>query len=112
MPEAVKADLSLLVLAVLARGSMHGYAIARQIEARSRSALQAREGALYPALRALEADGLVAGQWETPASGPARRVYSLTAAGRTALQKRTTAWQAYVSAVQSVLGGRPSGQAV
>lgn len=110
MPEAVKADLSLLVLAVLARGPAHGYAIARQVEKRSRGVLQAREGALYPALRALETDGLIAGRWETQASGPARRVYSVTAAGRAALRKRTEAWRAYVGAVQSVLGGRPSEQ--
>jgi PadR family transcriptional regulator PadR len=111
VPEAGKADLALLVLAVLGRGPMHGYAIARQVEKRSRGVLQAREGALYPVLRVLETDGLVAGQWETPTSGPARRVYSLTAAGRTALGKRTRAWKAYIGAVQSVLGGRPSEQA-
>ena len=37
--------------------------------------------AVYRALRQLEATGLVSSFWDTSASGPARRMYSLTQAG-------------------------------
>lgn len=37
---------------------------------------------LYRMLRQLEKDGLLSSDWEPGPSGPARRVYSLTDAGR------------------------------
>ena len=103
--ELKKGSTPILILAVLAEGARHGYAIAREIERRSRNALKAGEGSLYPALRALENDGLVAGTWEIQPSGPARKVYSLTDDGRAELAKRTKAWKEYTSAVGLVLEG-------
>jgi PadR family transcriptional regulator PadR len=38
-------------------------------------------GRLYRALRALEAEGLVRSAWERSASGPDRRIYSITKGG-------------------------------
>ncbi|HMC06348.1 MAG TPA: helix-turn-helix transcriptional regulator [Solirubrobacterales bacterium] len=38
-------------------------------------------GNLYRTLRALEAEGLVASEWDAAAAGPAKRRYELTAAG-------------------------------
>ena len=52
--ELKKGSIQTLILAVLADGPRHGYAIAREIERRSVDALSFGEGALYPALRALE----------------------------------------------------------
>src|ERR1041385_3152552 len=99
-----KNDIPLLVLAVLADGARHGYAIAREIERISEDALKLREGALYPALRVLEQDGHIAGKWETPPIGPARKVYSLTDAGRAELAKRRREWEQYARFVGSILG--------
>ena len=47
-------------------------------------------GFLYRSLRAMEADGLVASAWDPSPTGPARRTYTVTAAGR--------AWAAAASA--------------
>ena len=79
--EIRKGSTPTLILAVLADGPRHGYAIAREIERRSDDALKMGEGALYPALRALERDGLLVSRWETMPSGPARRTYTLTPDG-------------------------------
>ncbi len=103
--ELQKGGVPTLILAVLSDAPRHGYAIAREIERRSRNALKAGEGSLYPALRALENDGLVAGAWEIQPSGPARKVYSLTDDGRAELAKRTKAWKEYARAVGLVLEG-------
>lgn len=100
-----KGSIPTLVLAVLSDAPRHGYAIAREIERRSRNALKAGEGSLYPALHALEGDGFIAGTWETQPSGPARKIYSLTDAGRSDLAKRAKAWKDYTSAVGLVLEG-------
>src|SRR5215216_5341696 len=93
-----KGDVPILVMAVLAEAPCHGYAIAREIERRSGQGLGIKEGTLYPALRVLEQEGLVEGQWETPESGPARKVYSLTAAGRGELAQRARSWRHYIQA--------------
>jgi PadR family transcriptional regulator PadR len=107
--ELLRGNTPTLILAVLAHGPSHGYAIAREIERRSREALRLGEGSLYPALRALEADGLVTSEWQPQGSGPARRVYALTEAGRADLARRTCSWRDFARALDDVLGGLPDG---
>ena len=54
-------------------------------------------GDLYRVLRSLEAQGLVASEWDESVPGPAKRVYELTAEGMQALDRwaaRICAWQA------------------
>lgn len=107
--ELLRGNTPTLILAVLAHGPRHGYAIAREIERRSRDALRLGEGSLYPALRALEADGLVNSRWEPQESGPARRIYVLTETGRAELERRARSWRDFVQAIDDVLGGIPDG---
>lgn len=106
-----KGSTPTLILAVLADSPKHGYAIAREIEKRSKNALSLGEGALYPALRALEHEGLIVGTWEVQVSGPARRVYTLTEEGRGHLAKQVKEWSSFTDAVNLVLkGGLPHAQ--
>ena len=105
--ELLRGNTPTLILAVLAEGPRHGYGIAREIQRRSGEALRLREGSLYPALRVLEADGLVSSCWEPQESGPARRVYALTDAGLAELTRRRQSWRDFVQAVDWVLGGLP-----
>jgi len=102
--ELKKGSTPILILAVLSGGPRHGYAIAREIERRSREALSVGEGALYPALRALEREGLVQSEWQTQPSGPARRVYTLTDAGQAKLSSQVRAWSRFSKAVNDILG--------
>ncbi len=102
--ELKKGSTPLLILAVLSDNPRHGYAIAREIERRCADALKVGEGALYPALRALEREGLVESAWETQPSGPARRIYTLTDAGSAKLAASLKSWQRFSNAVNAVLG--------
>ncbi len=102
--ELKKGSTPLLILAVLEGSPNHGYAIAREIERRCADALKVGEGALYPALRALEREGMVESAWETQATGPARRIYTLTDAGHAKLSASLRSWQRFSSAVNAVLG--------
>ena len=104
--ELIKGNTPTLILAILESGPTHGYAIAREIERRSVGALALGEGSLYPALRALERDELVVSRWEPQPSGPARKVYELTDAGRSALIEREKSWREFTAAIESVLSGR------
>ncbi len=104
--EMLKGNTPTLILAVLEQeGALHGYAIARQIERRSADLLKLGEGSLYPALRALEGDGWVESRWEPQPSGPARKIYALTDAGRGELERRIRSWRRFSDAVNAVLGG-------
>lgn len=105
MRELSKGDIPVIILEVLTQGKCHGYAIAREIERQSEQLLQLREGSLYPALRALERDGFIEGEWEVQESGPARKSYRITAEGHAELAKRKQAWQQYTQIMGQILGG-------
>jgi len=96
-------DIPALLLAVIAEGRIHGYGIARRIEELTDGALLLREGSLYPALRALEHEGHVKSRWDDPGSGPARKVYVLTASGRRERGRALEEWRQYSDAVSAVL---------
>jgi PadR family transcriptional regulator, regulatory protein PadR len=103
--ELLKGNTQTLVLAVLRDGPLHGYGIAREIERRSGSTLRCKEGTLYPALHALERDGLIAGEWRKEEGGRERKVYVPTPAGLAALEERAHTWERFAEAVHRVIGG-------
>ena len=100
--EALKGHLDGLILATLADGPAHGYAIAHALRQRSDGAFDLPEGTLYPALHRLERAGLVASEWSTQ-SGRRRRTYELTRSGGNALSERRREWQLFATAVEAVL---------
>ena len=101
--ELASGDLPALILAVLSETPRHGYAIARAVEHLSEGALHMKEGTLYPALRVLEQDGLIAGAWEQQPKGADRKVYTLTETGRRETAKRTQAVRDYAATLSTVL---------
>jgi len=105
--ELLKGNTPTLVLAVLRDGPLHGYAIAREIERRSDQALRCKEGTLYPALHALEREGLIAGEWRREEKGRERKVYILTPSGHAALAARAKLWNRFSSAIERVIGAEP-----
>ncbi len=100
----VKGTLPLLILHILSEGPSHGYAIASTIRQRSGEVLAFREGTLYPTLHGLEERGLIAAAEEATADGRTRRRYTITEAGRDALERERAAWLRYREAVTAVLG--------
>lgn len=102
--ELAKGDLPALILAVLGAGPSHGYAIARAVERLSDQALHMKEGTLYPALRVLEQDGLIAGTWQAQDKGADRKVYTLTEAGTKEMAKRTQELRDYATTIHTILG--------
>lgn len=101
--EALKGHLDSLLLAVLARGPQHGYAVIERLRDRSRESFVLPEGTVYPALHRLEARGLLSSRW-TVHEGRRRRLYELTARGRTELSRRRNEWVVFASSVARVLG--------
>jgi PadR family transcriptional regulator, regulatory protein PadR len=104
--ETLKGHLDALLLAVLAGGPRHGYAVIEELRSGSGGAFDLPKGTVYPALHRLEQAGLVRGTWSTE-SGRRRRTYQLTAAGRRRLGAERTTWTQFSAAMSAVLEARP-----
>ncbi len=95
--------LDLLVLKAVALGREHGYGILLRIQRASDGVLQVEQGALYPALARLEAQGLVDTEWGVSDNNRRARFYTLTAAGRSRLRGATAEWRRFAAALDRVL---------
>lgn len=102
--EILKGHLDMIVLAALAGGPAHGYAVIQEIRRRSGGAFDLPEGSIYPALHRLEKGGLLSSRWATAESGRKRRVYSMTRRGREALVGHRATWERFVSAIGGLFG--------
>lgn len=71
---------------------MYGYQIAKIIEQTEVPAPMMKQGALYPVLRSLEANGLLASSVEPSVSGPPRKYYRITPEGRATLKEWRQIW--------------------
>jgi transcriptional regulator len=103
--ELVQGTLDMLILRTLARGAMHGYAIAVAIESRSEDVLRVEEGSLYPALHRLELAGMLTSDWRTSETNRRAKFYKLSAAGRKHLAAQSTNWNRLVLAIARVMEG-------
>lgn len=102
--QALKGHLDLLLLAILADGARHGYAIIDELRERSDEAFDLPEGTVYPALHRLQKGGFLSSEW-TEVQGRRRRTYRLTEQGRGALGEQRAAWNNFTEAMSRVLKG-------
>ncbi len=101
--DLLQGTLDLLILKTLAREPLHGWAIAKRIQALSGDALSVGQGSLYPALYRLEHQGWITAQWKDSERGRAAKVYSLTRDGRQQLERELETWKRLSSAVGLLL---------
>ena len=101
--DVLPGTLDMLVLKILTRGHLHGYAIAQLIQQLSDDLLRLEEGSLYPALRRLELDGLVEAEWGTSENNRKARYYQLTKAGRRRLADERDHWRELSAAIARVM---------
>ena len=101
--DALRGHLELLLLAALARAEQHGYALIEWLRAQSDGALDLGEGSVYPALRRLEARGLVTARWAPSDNNRRARYYELTPAGRKQLLAERAEWERFAHALGLIL---------
>ena len=101
--ELLQGTLDLLILKALAAGPLHGWAIAKRIQAMSRDVLVINQGSLYPALYRMADRGLIASSDDVSPEGRRLTVYKQTAAGRRQLAKKVETWETFAAAMRSVL---------
>jgi PadR family transcriptional regulator len=97
--------LVMLILRVLAREPLHGYAIARRIAQLSHDELSVEEGSLYPALQKLLLKGWVKVNATVSVTGRSVREYRLTPGGRKQLEVERARYRRMTDAVTTVLEG-------
>ena len=105
MPETIevqlkKGVLGLCVLALLSRGNSYAYEIASKLSL----AVGMGEGTIYPLMRRMQTDGMVATYLEESPSGPPRKYYRLTDAGRTSLAEQLAEWRGFTASVEELIG--------
>ncbi|MBS1544801.1 MAG: PadR family transcriptional regulator [Bacteroidetes bacterium] len=102
-PELLKGTLQTIVLKVLKdHGTMYGYEITQRVRDLSDGRIELTEGALYPTLHKLEADGLL--KTETVMMGRRiRKYYSLTQAGKSVARERVLEFLDFIRTMGIVL---------
>lgn len=96
-----KGVLELCVLEHLAREDSYAYEIASSLA----ETIGMGEGTVYPLMRRMQTNGLVDTYLVESATGPSRKYYRLTRAGREQLAHDRAAWRAFAKSVNAIVGG-------
>ncbi|HPH45435.1 MAG TPA: PadR family transcriptional regulator [Chryseolinea sp.] len=102
-PELLKGTLQTIVLKVLKdHGKMYGYEITQRVKDLSLGSILLTEGALYPTLHRLEAEGLLT--TETIMMGKRiRKYYTLTSEGKASVKERVSEFVDFIKTMGNVL---------
>ena len=102
--ELLQGTLDLIVLRALeTMGPQHAYGLAARLEQVAQPSLTLNQGTLYPALVRLEQKGWIKGAWQRTESNREAKYYSLTAAGRRAVQEQAERWRRLAGLVEKLL---------
>lgn len=99
-PDLLRGNLELILLTLLERQPLYGFAIIGEARTRTDGYFEFKEGSLYPALHRLEQDGLLAAQLgEVGRNGKPRKYYAITDAGRQTLAAKRAEFANFTGAV-------------
>lgn len=95
-----KGILEFCILHIIARGEVYA---SDMLEELTSAKIMVVEGTLYPLLTRLRKAGLVDYKWVESSSGPPRKYYTLTEAGKTFLGTLDTTWNELVSSTNKII---------
>jgi PadR family transcriptional regulator PadR len=101
--DILQGTLDLLILRALELAPMHGVGVADRIQQVTHGAFVVKPGSLFPALRRLEQQGWIAGEWAPSENNRRARYYTLTRTGRTQLAAEKRNWHKMTSAMNWML---------
>jgi transcriptional regulator len=102
-PDLVQGTLDMLLLKIVALEPMNGFSISQRLRQISGDVLQVSDGSLYPALHKLEQEGWIRAEWKMTENHRRAKFYSLTRAGRAALEKETESWDRLSASIARVM---------
>ena len=101
--DILQGTLDLLILRAIELAPMHGVGIAARIHQVTHGAFVVKPGSLFPALRRLEQQGWVTGEWAPSENNRRARYYTLTRPGRAQLAEEKRNWYKMTSAMNWML---------
>jgi PadR family transcriptional regulator PadR len=101
--DLLQGTLDLLILKTIAREPLHGWGIAKRIQALSGDVLAVGQGSLYPALHRLEQQDWIQAEWRDSDLGRQAKFYSLTRHGKKQLTRELETWHRLSSAVHLLI---------
>ena len=101
--ELIKGTLKTIVLSLLADNDrMYGYEITQHVKEQTSGEIQLTEGALYPTLHKLEAEGLLTTE-KVSIGKRVRKYYRLTKTGNTQANDRVAEFRAFSKTMNDLL---------
>lgn len=105
--ELIKGTLKTIVMKLLTDNKkMYGYEITQKVKEMTADKIQITEGALYPTLHALEAEGLLTTQTEYIGKR-VRKYYSLSPAGKTKTREKIKEFSDFIDTMSFLLDLKP-----
>jgi PadR family transcriptional regulator PadR len=101
--DLLQGTLDLIVLRLLRAGPANGWDLTQSIQVVSKGVLDVNYGSLYPALRRLEAKGLIKGRWGASENNRRARFYELTPNGLKQLEAERREWERFQQALGLIL---------
>jgi len=101
--DLLQGTLDLMILKTIAAGPLHGWGIAKRIQALSGEVFSIGQGSLYPALHRLEQQGWIQAEWKDSNLGRPAKLYSLTRDGRKKLENELRTWDRLSSALRLLI---------
>lgn len=99
----IKGSLQTIILKLLEENErMYGYEITQRVKKLTAGEIKITEGALYPALHKLEAEGLLSTEIEQ-VDNRVRKYYSLTKTGQKEMSNKMSELTAFVENLQLIL---------
>lgn len=99
-PQLLKGVLPTLVLALLGTAESYGYELVTRLREAGLEGIGT--GTVYPVLSRLEREGLLTSRLEASSSGPARKYYRPTEAGRAQVVTGLAAWRELADVVHTI----------
>lgn len=90
--EIKKGTIDILILSLISKKDMYGYAIAKTVKEKSDNLYEMGEGTLYSALKRLENKKFLSSYWGDSQGGGRRKYYSITERGTKELERRIVEW--------------------
>jgi PadR family transcriptional regulator PadR len=106
--ELIKGTLKTIVLKLLAENKrMYGYEITQKVKDLTGNKIQITEGALYPTLHALEADGILITETEYIGKR-VRKYYSLSKEGKAKSKEKVNEFADFMNTMKFLLEIKPA----
>jgi transcriptional regulator len=93
----------MMILQMLERQPLHGYALVPHIRRISQDLLQIEEGSLYPALQRILKEEFVKAEWGVSSANRRVRIYKLTVAGAKHLEREVSSFERMHEGITRVL---------